>query len=266
MSVSSAFTTSSGWVCSLLPVRILGVIPARMAATRFPGKPLVNLVGRPLVRWVYESAAGCTDFDALLVATPDEEIAEAVRGFGGAVELTRADHPTGTDRVAEVAARHPEADVVVNVQGDQPFVTPEMLSALVSPYRSGESPVMTTVGAPLDESSGPSDPNVVKVICDRSGDALYFSRSPLPYRRNPVPEFLPVYHHIGLYAFTREFLGRYATMLPTPLEQAEGLEQLRALEHGHRIRVCPISRPVIEVNSPDDLIQARQLIERGGAQ
>jgi 3-deoxy-manno-octulosonate cytidylyltransferase (CMP-KDO synthetase) len=244
-------------------VRILGVIPARMAATRFPGKPLADLAGRPLVRWVYESAAACADLDELVVATPDPEIVEAVESFGGRAELTRHSHPTGTDRVAEAAARRPDADVVVNVQGDQPFVTPEMLSALVSPYRAGDDPVMTTVAAPLD-LHGPDDPNVVKVICDRVGDALYFSRSPIPYRRSEVAGRLPVFHHIGLYAFRREFLARYAGLQPTPLEESEGLEQLRVLEHGHRIRVCPIASPVLEVNTPEDLAQAVALVARGG--
>jgi 3-deoxy-manno-octulosonate cytidylyltransferase (CMP-KDO synthetase) len=234
-----------------------------MGATRFPGKPLADLAGRPLVRWVYESAAACGDLDDLVVATPDREIVEVVEAFGGLAELTRSDHPTGTDRVAEIAGRRVDADVVVNVQGDQPFVTPEMLSALVGPYRDGIHPVMTTVAAPLDQERGPADPNVVKVVCDRAGDALYFSRSPLPFRRNEVSP-LPVYHHIGLYAFTREFLAQYASLAPTPLEQAEGLEQLRVLEHGHRIRVCPIEHPVLEVNTPEDLIEAVALVERGG--
>jgi 3-deoxy-manno-octulosonate cytidylyltransferase (CMP-KDO synthetase) len=151
-------------------MRILGVIPARMGATRFPGKPLADLAGRPLIQWVYEAAAACTDLDGLMVATPDADIVEAVMGFGGSVELTKAEHPTGTDRVAEVAGRHC-ADVVVNVQGDQPFVTPEMLSSLVAPYRAGLHPGMTTVAAPLDDA-GLDDPNTVKVVCDRNGDAL----------------------------------------------------------------------------------------------
>jgi 3-deoxy-manno-octulosonate cytidylyltransferase (CMP-KDO synthetase) len=235
-----------------------------MGASRFPGKPLADLAGRPLVRWVYESAAGCAAFDELVVATPDPEIGEVVEGFGGKAELTDPGHPTGTDRVAEVGGRRPDADVVVNVQGDQPFVTAEMLSALVGPYRAGAWPVMTTIAAPLAES-GVVDPNVVKVICDRAGDALYFSRSPIPYRRNDVIEPLPVAHHIGLYAFTREFLAAYGKLEPTPLEQSEGLEQLRVLEHGYRIRVCPIDRPVLEVNTPEDLAQAEALVASGGA-
>jgi 3-deoxy-manno-octulosonate cytidylyltransferase (CMP-KDO synthetase) len=243
-------------------MRILGVIPARMGATRFPGKPLADLAGRPLVQWVYEAAAGCGDLREVLVATPDAEIAAVVESFGGKAELTDAAHPTGTDRVAEVAGRHTDADVVVNVQGDQPFVTAAMLSALVGPYRTGGQPVMTTVAAPLVDSAV-DDPNVVKVICDRAGDALYFSRSPIPFRREAVQGRLPVYHHIGLYAFTRQFLAEYTSLAPTPLEQSEGLEQLRVLENGHRIRVCPIPHPVLEVNTPNDLAQAVALVARG---
>ena len=242
-------------------MRILGVIPARMGATRFPGKPLADLAGRPLIRWVYDAAAACAAFDELIVATPDVAIADSVRRFGGRVELTEATHPTGTDRVAEVARRH-DADVVVNVQGDQPFVTPEMLSRLVDPYRAGLLPSMTTVAAPLDDA-GLADANTVKVVCDRNGDALYFSRSPIPFQRGPSADALPVYHHIGLYAFLRPFLEQYAAMAPTPLEQAEGLEQLRVLEHGHRIRVSRVGSPVLEVNTPEDLAAAIALVRQG---
>jgi 3-deoxy-manno-octulosonate cytidylyltransferase (CMP-KDO synthetase) len=245
-------------------MQIIGVIPARMAATRFPGKPLADLEGRPLVRWVYESAAQCDDLDELLVATPDAEIVEVVEAFGGRAELTRDDHLTGTDRVAEVSSRHPAADVVANIQGDQPFVSPAMISALVGPYQRGDRPEMTTVAAPLDLEAGMHDPNVVKVVCDQRGDGLYFSRSPIPFQRGEVVGSLPVYHHIGLYAFTREFLAQYSTMESTPLEQAEGLEQLRALEHGYRIRVCPIEQSVLEVNTPEELAKAVEFVQRGG--
>lgn len=242
---------------------VIGVIPARMGATRFPGKPLADLAGRPLIQWVYEAAAGCADLDAVVVGTPDPDIFEVVKGFGGVVEFTKAEHPTGTDRVAEVAGRH-RADTVVNVQADQPFVTPAMISALVQPYRAGLRPSMTTVAAPIDDL-GLADPNTVKVVCDQNGDALYFSRSPIPFRRQAPSQPVPVYHHIGLYAFARPFLEQYAAMTPTPLEQSEGLEQLRALEHGQKIRVCRIRRPVLEINTPEDLEAAVLLIQQGGA-
>ena len=238
---------------------ILAVIPVRQGATRLPGKPLADLAGRPVVEWVYDAARSCRAFDHVIVATDSEQIADAVRGFGGAVELTRDDHRTGTDRVAEVAERHPEAEVVANVQGDQPFATPEMLTALVQPYLEGERPPMTTLASPLDPALH-EDPNTVKVVCDLQGYALYFSRSPIPYLRGEAPELL---HHMGLYAFTRETLIAYPSFASTPLEQAEALEQLRALEHGVRIRVCRADRSVLEINTPEDLEQARQLAQRG---
>lgn len=234
-------------------MEILGVIPSRMGAARFPGKPLADLAGRPLVRWVYEAAAACALFDRVVVATPDQEIVDVVRRFGGEAVLTSPLHPTGTDRVAEVAASS-SAEVVVNVQGDQPFVTPDMLEQLVAPFVRGQDVLMSTLGAPLGPLVDPADGNVVKVVCDRNGDALYFSRCPIPYYRTPGPA--PVLHHLGLYAFTKAFLGVYQTLVPTPLELCEGLEQLRVLEHGYRIRVSRTDAPAIEVNTPADLVAA----------
>lgn len=241
-------------------MRILAVIPARHGASRFPGKPLVPIAGRPLVQRVYEAARSCDRFGDVVVATDSDAIADCVRGFGGDVVMTRDDHPTGTDRVAEVAASRPDADVVVNVQGDQPFVTAAMLGALVEPYLAGGSPPMTTLGCPL-AAADVDDPNVVKVVLDRHGDALYFSRSPIPHYRTPGPA--PVLHHLGLYAFTREFVLRYPTLTPTPLEQREGLEQLRALEHGYRIRVCRTAHAVLEINTPEDHERAEALLAGG---
>jgi 3-deoxy-manno-octulosonate cytidylyltransferase (CMP-KDO synthetase) len=242
-------------------VRILAVVPARYRASRFPGKPLADLGGRPIVQWVYEAAASCQDFDEVVVATDSEEIASRVREFGGVVELTRDDHLTGSDRVAEVAERHEDADVVVNVQGDQPFATPAMLSALVGPYVAGETPPMTTLACPLTDRAGWDDANVVKVVCDQRGYALYFSRSPIPH----LPEGEPVEgrHHLGLYAFTRETVLRFPSLEETPLERRERLEQLRALEHGIPIRVCDTDHAVLEVNTPEDLERAQQLVASG---
>jgi 3-deoxy-manno-octulosonate cytidylyltransferase (CMP-KDO synthetase) len=237
-------------------MNILAVIPARYAAQRFPGKPLVLLDHRPMVQWVYEAAQSCSVFAKVVVATDDERIADCVKGFGGTVVMTSASHPSGTDRVAEVADYYPDMDVVVNVQGDQPFVSAKMLEQLVSPYLAGEFPDMTTLACPLDLSNGYLDPNTVNVICDRNHNALYFSRAPIPYFRNSLPA--PVFHHLGLYAFSRSFLMQYAQLEPTPLEACEGLEQLRVLEHGFTIRVCQTETPVLEINTPEDLIQAKQ--------
>lgn len=236
---------------------ILAVIPARYSSVRFPGKPLADLGGRPMVQWVYEAARSCPEFDAVTVATDDVRIAECVRAFGGEVAMTRSDHLTGSDRVAEVAERCPEFGVVVNLQGDQPFATREMLQALVAPYGAGEDPPMTTLACPVDDPHALADANVVKVVCDRAGNALYFSRSTIPYG---APQVL---HHMGLYAFTRETVLEFPSFEATPLEQAERLEQLRALEHGVRIRVCRVARPVLEINTPSDLEAARALVAAG---
>ena len=232
-------------------VHILAVIPARFGAQRFPGKPLADLGGRPVIQWVYEAARSCPHFDAVVVATDDERIAGCVQSFGGQVEMTRGDHPSGTDRVAEVAERRADADVVVNVQGDQPFAEASMLTALVRPYLDGERPAMTTLACPLAPEAR-DDPNTVKVVCDLAGRALYFSRS-------LIPSSGPAHQHLGLYAFTREAVLRFPALEATALERQERLEQLRALEHGVEIRVCLTGRPVIEINTPEDLEAARPM-------
>ncbi|MCU0549107.1 MAG: 3-deoxy-manno-octulosonate cytidylyltransferase [Leptolyngbya sp. Prado105] len=239
-------------------VKILAVIPARYSSQRLPGKVLLNIGDRPMVQWVYEAAMQCPAFAKVVVATDSDAVADCVQGFGGAVEMTSSTHETGTDRVAEVANRYPDMDVVVNVQGDQPFVTSEMLLKLVQPYLEGESPDMTTLATPLDLETGYQDPNVVKVLCDRNHHALYFSRAPIPYFRNPGT--VPVHHHLGLYAFRRDFLANYAALSATPFEQCEALEQLRVLEHGFKIRVCYSEKMVLEVNTAEDLNAAKQLV------
>jgi 3-deoxy-manno-octulosonate cytidylyltransferase (CMP-KDO synthetase) len=177
--------------------------------------------------------------------------------------MTSPAHHTGSDRVAEVALRNPGVDVFVNAQGDQPFITEDMWGDLVAPYLAGEMAPMSTLGCPLAGDSDVDDPNTVKVVCDLASYALYFSRSPITYRRGAgCPQLL---HHVGVYAFTREFLVQYAELGPTPLEQCEGLEQLRVLEHGHRVRVCVTASPApIEINTPDDLARAEAALDRGG--
>ncbi len=235
-------------------MNILAVIPARYDSSRFPGKPLVKIGDRPMVQWVYEAAKSCPDFSEVVVATDSELVADCVQGFGGKVEMTSSEHSTGTDRVAEVAGRYPQMGAIANVQGDQPFVTPLMLSQLVNPYQNNELPPMTTLACPLDMSDGYEDPNTVNVVCDRTGNALYFSRAAIPYFRNSGEA--PVYHHLGLYAFERNFLLKYAQLKSTPLEECEGLEQLRVLEHGFDIRVCLTQKAVLEINTPEDLNKA----------
>jgi 3-deoxy-manno-octulosonate cytidylyltransferase (CMP-KDO synthetase) len=237
-------------------MNILAVIPARYDSVRFPGKPLVMIGDRPMVQRVYEAAKRCPAFTKVVVATDSDRVAECVEGFGGIVEMTHSNHSTGTDRVAEVAERYPDMTAIANVQGDQPFATPEMLTQLVTPYLEGQLPDMTTLACSFDLASH-DDPNTVKVLCDRHNRALYFSRAAIPYFRNPGTA--PVYHHLGLYAFSRSFLAQYAQLTPTPLEQCEALEQLRVLEHGFSIQVCLTEQATLEINTPEDLEKASLL-------
>lgn len=239
-------------------MKILAVIPARYNSQRFPGKLLELLSDKPVLQWVYEATISCPIFTNVIVATDSEKIAELVRGFGGTVQMTQENHQTGTDRVAEVASRYPEMEVVVNVQGDQPFVNSKMLVQLVKPYLEGEFPDMTTLACPLDLEKGYNDPNVVKVLCDNNNRAIYFSRAPIPYFK--IANKAPVYHHLGVYAFNQKFLAKYAFLKPTPFEKCEGLEQLRVLEHGYSIRVCETETSVLEINTPQDLLEANTLV------
>ncbi len=239
--------------------RALAVIPVRMDATRLPGKPLLRLDGRTIVQWVYDAAVESSVFDDVVVATPDDDIAGVVREFGGTVAMTARHHATGTDRVAEVARARADVDIVANVQGDQPFVTTAMLQVLIESFGSAPDQHMATLGAPLDFECGLHDPNTVKVVTDQRSFALYFSRAPIPTLRTPRDD-VPVYHHLGIYAFTRDYLLEFATLPPTPLEQCENLEQLRALEHGARIRVCPVAAPTIEINTLEDLECAEHFV------
>lgn len=238
--------------------RALAVIPARLDASRLPGKPLLDLGGRPVLQWVWEAAVASGVFDEVVVATPDEQVAQAAIAFGAVATMTRADHMSGTDRVAEVARRY-DHSVVANVQGDQPFVTTEMLGAVIGGFtRASPRPQMTTVATRLADREQFLDPSTVKVVVDRGGDALYFSRAAIPFGRSGN-ELLAL-HHLGLYAFDRAFLDEFARLEPGALEQMEGLEQLRALEHGYRIRVEEVSTWTLEINTPSDLEEAQALV------
>lgn len=241
-------------------MKILCVIPSRIGSTRVPRKPLLLIQGKPMIQWVYENACRCKVISDVIVATDSEEIANLIIGIGGRVEMTDPNLPTGSDRVAVVANKHPEMDVVINLQGDEPFVRPRMLEQLVAPYLNGESPDMTTLAYPFKDMNAEfNDPGAVKVITNLHGDALYFSRSPIPYFRQAQTN-VPVYHHIGLYAYRRDFLLKYSQLPQTPLEKTESLEQLRALEHGHSIRVCLTETGTLEINTPDEYQRAQSFI------
>jgi len=235
--------------------RALAVIPARWGSTRFPGKPLALLAGRPLVQHVVEAAESSGAFERVLVATDDERIAEAVARFGGQVERTSAAHRSGTDRVAEVVARLPaEApDVVVNLQGDEPLVDPASLRRLVQAFTDVRV-AMATLVRPLEDAAERLSPHVVKVVPDIRGDALYFSRADIPFDRDGMR--VPRFAHVGLYGYRRATLVRLAQLPPTTLEQAESLEQLRALEHGISIRCIVTEHSSIGVDTPADLARA----------
>ena len=237
----------------------VGVIPARYGAVRFPGKALAPIAGVPMVRRVWEGASGAKSLGTVIVATDDRRIADACAAFDAPVAMTHPDHPTGTDRVAEVAAGLDD-DIVVNIQGDEPLIEGFVIDAAVAALEEApEAPMSTVVHAA--ETGCLDDPNRVKVVFDRDGYALYFSRSRIPALRDhgSPPRY---WQHVGLYAYRREFLMRFVDLTPTEAERAEALEQLRALEHGHRIRVAVIdgwqSTPV---DTPDDVARVEAHLE-----
>ncbi len=237
---------------------ILCVIPSRIGSTRTPRKPLLPIQGKPMVQWVYENASRCKVLTKVVVATDSQEIADVIRSINGDVMMTDPALPTGSDRVAYVAQYYPEMNVVINLQGDEPFVKPRMLEQLVSPYLAGELPDMTTLAHPLDDAADFKNPGAVKVVTDLQGNALYFSRAPIPYFREEVNT--PIYHHIGMYAYRYDFLLKYTALPQTPLEKTELLEQLRAIEHGYKIRVCITEDKTLEINTPEEYAQAQNFV------
>jgi 3-deoxy-manno-octulosonate cytidylyltransferase (CMP-KDO synthetase) len=240
------------------PLKVIGVIPARFQSARLEGKPLALIGGKTMIEHVYTRAARSALLSDLVVATDDQRIFQAVERFGGKARMTSPDHPSGTDRVAEVAAAS-DADVVVNIQGDEPFLSPRVLDQLVKPFHADRAIEMTTLARRIEEREALEDPNVVKVVFGRGGDALYFSRSVIPHPRRP--EAHAAYEHIGLYGFRREFLLAYARLEPTPLERTEALEQLRALENGHAIRVVVTEDHLgLSVDTPADLERANAFL------
>lgn len=238
-------------------VNVLCVVPSRLNSSRLPKKALLPIQGKPMVQWAYENAARCPFFSEVIVATDSEEIAETIQKIGGKVAMTSSELQNGTERVAVVAERYPEMDVVINVQGDGPFIKPSMLERLLVPYFNGEMPDMATLAFPLQKDKH-QDPAAVKVVLDVHGNAIYFSRLPIPYCKTDQANH--VYHHMGVYAFRRDFLLKYASLPPTPLEKAESLEQLRVLEHGHKVRVCLTTEGALDINTPQEYHQAQQLV------
>ncbi|MCS6861309.1 MAG: 3-deoxy-manno-octulosonate cytidylyltransferase [Abditibacteriales bacterium] len=234
---------------------VVGVIPARYASSRFPGKALADIAGKPMIQWVYERASQAECLQRLLVATDDERIAEAVRRFGGEVVMTSPEHPSGTDRLAE-AVRDMPCDIVVNVQGDEPLIDPRAIEQAVQPLLNDAALQMSTLATPITAEEVWHDPNVVKVVTDVNGFALYFSRASIPYHRSGMPP-LNALHHVGLYVYRKDFLLRFAALAPTPLEELERLEQLRVLESGGKIKVVVTDYTAIGVDTLEDLEKVR---------
>lgn len=237
-------------------MNVLCVIPARYASTRLPGKPLKDIAGKPMICRVYERAAKAARVAEALVATDDERIYEAVLQHGGKAVMTRKDHPTGTDRLAEVAEKYPDVDLIINVQGDEPLIEPALIDELAAAFDGDADLQMATVCTEITDEVEAKNPNNVKVVMDKKGYALYFSRSLLPYPRHTGT---PVYKHIGIYAYKRDFLLQYAKMAETPLEHAESLEQLRALENGYRIKVIKTPYRFVGVDTAEDLAKVNEI-------
>mgnify|MGYP003289251484 FL=1 len=241
-------------------MKVLCVIPARYASTRLPGKPLSMIAGKPMIQHVYERACQAQLPNEVVVATDNELVEKAVLDFGGKAVMTSPDHPSGTDRLAEVALMYPDVDVIVNVQGDEPMIPPEVIDRLAEAFNGDADLNMATMKVVMDEDDY-ENPAAVKVVTDQQGYALYFSRSLMPYPRNK-PEGFKVFKHVGIYAYRRNFLLKYAALAPTPLEKAESLEQLRALENGYKIKVLESDFQGIGVDTPEDLAAVNALFEK----
>ncbi len=238
----------------------MGVIPARLASSRFPGKVLAQISSKTMLQHVYDRASQARYLTSTIIATDDEHVYEVARSFGARVRMTRADHPSGTDRVAEVASAD-DAEIVVNIQGDEPLIDPDAIDAAILPLAHDSQIVMGTLKKRIEDPREITDPNVVKVVTGIDGDAIYFSRCSIPYVRETAREHTAYYKHLGLYTYRRDFLLRYPSLPIGPLERAERLEQLRALENGYRIRVVETEYESLGVDTPEDLERVSRLFE-----
>jgi len=239
----------------------LAVIPARYGSTRLPGKALISLGGKPMIQRVWERVRQASLVSNVVVATDDERIRTAVQAFGGQAVMTRADHRSGTERVAEVAVAHPEAEILINVQGDEPLIEPAAIDAAVEAIREDAEVNIATMAVPISTPAEIMDPNVVKAVLDFDGNALYFSRAPIPWVRDRGgPVHARHLKHLGLYAFRRAALLEFPTFPQGDLERIEQLEQLRWLENGYRIRVAETEYDSVSVDIPDDVLRVEQML------
>lgn len=241
----------------------IAVIPARYAATRLPGKPLVSLAGKPMIERVWERARLAKKISRVIIATDDERILKAVAGFGGEAAMTRPEHRSGTERVAEVAAgmARNDAEIFVNVQGDEPLIEPDAIDAAIEAIESDESVMVSTLMVPIAKAADIMDPNIVKVVLDFDGNALYFSRAPIPWVRDrEAPVHVQHMKHLGLYAFRSAALLDFPTLPLGDLERVEQLEQLRWMENGYKIRVAETAHDSVSVDVPEDVARVEQLL------
>jgi len=236
-------------------MNVIGVIPARFESSRFPGKVLANIAGRTMIQWVWEAASKSTMLEDLIIATDDEKVVKAAETFGGKAVMTSKDYSSGTDRICEVV--NPlDVKIVINIQADEPLINGSMIDELARTLLEDTSIQVATLRYKIGDSDELNDPNVVKVVSDKDGFALYFSRSLIPCSLSSAAQ--EIYKHIGMYAYTKDFLFTFANLTPSSLEQAEKLEQLRALEHGYKIKVIDASCDSISVDTPRDLEKVRE--------
>ena len=238
-------------------MKFLGVIPSRYASTRLEGKPLKDICGHTMIEWVYKRTK-MSNLDEVVVATDDERIFKEVEKFGGKAILTRKDHENGTSRIAEVCEKITDYDVIVNVQGDEPLIEPDMINSIIDSFKEDDSIAMSTLKYKIDTMEEIENSNYVKVITDKKGYALYFSRSVIPYPRKM--DLKNYYKHVGIYGYKRDFVIEYAKMEPTPLEKSESLEQLRALENGYKIKVMETPYKIIGVDTQEELEKVREYV------
>jgi 3-deoxy-manno-octulosonate cytidylyltransferase (CMP-KDO synthetase) len=243
-------------------MRILGIIPARYASSRFPGKPLVDIAGKSMIQRVYEQAKKCDHLTEVIVATDDARIFDHVLAFGGMAVMTLSSHQSGTDRCAEVALAHPQYDIVINVQGDEPYIDPEQITKLAVCFNSADVQIATLIKRVKDDREL-HNPNSPKVVVNKLSEAVYFSRSALPHIRGEEPqnwlEFYPYFKHIGIYGYRADVLQQITKLPVSPLEKAESLEQLRWIENGYRIKVAETELETHAIDTPEDLLNLKVL-------
>jgi 3-deoxy-manno-octulosonate cytidylyltransferase (CMP-KDO synthetase) len=243
-------------------MHILGIIPARYASTRFPGKPLVDIAGKSMIQRVYEQAKKCAQLSEVIVATDDDRIFEHVQGFGGKAVMTSSSHQSGTDRCAEVAEKYLEFDVIINIQGDEPYIDPEQINKLISCFKEADTQLATLIKKVSNEQDL-HNTNSPKVIVNKNSEAIYFSRSPLPHIRGQEPQnwlqHFTYFKHIGIYGYRADILKQITKLPVSPLEKAESLEQLRWVENGYKIRVAETEIETIAIDTPEDLDKLSEL-------